>query len=340
LISGATASTYTATATGVYSVITTTGSCASLISNAVTVTVNALPLSVITAAGPTSFCSGGSVVLYLDEMNAEFLKDDAAWDVYITVSNYTDSTTTTLSTAAVLNRSDRTAIATGIINTKTSSGDGAIGTIKSISGTTTSTIEWTANSIPANYTICSITRYTGNINNKRILTARNANPSNDWVHGHKNGKRGVVYNGEFKTNSSPELNLSGNNTDWVVTCAKNSGSVPNNIYINGVPAGLKTGGRGALKLAINKFDDNSIINEQSDFALSYVIIWDSALSDTALKIVSDALMNYLFTGEDLLFDTSVLTIDDKVKVIDAKSNFFKEELIRMREENDMSDRYR
>ena len=234
----------------------------------------------------------------------------------------------------MLNRSDRTAIATGIINTKTSSGDGATGTIKSIMGTTTSTIEWTANSIPNNYTICSITRYTGTSNNKRILTARDATSANDWVHGHKNGKRGVVFNEELKTNSSPELNLSGNNTDWVITCSKNNGSIPNNIYINGVPSGLKAGGRGRLKLAINKFDDNSIINEQSDFALSYVIIWDTDLSDTALKIVSDALMNYLFTGEDLLFDTSNLTIDDKVKVIDAKSNFYKEELIRMKEEYD------
>ena len=61
-----------------------------------------------TASDIKVLTSGGSVVLYLDEISAEFLKDDAAWDVYITVSNYTDSTTTTLSTAAVLNRSDRT----------------------------------------------------------------------------------------------------------------------------------------------------------------------------------------------------------------------------------------
>ena len=250
------------------------------------------------------------------------------WGVYY-AGNYSEN-----KLFDMLNRSDRTAITTGIINPKTSSGNGANGTIKSIMGTTTTTIEWTANSIPNKYTICSITRYTGDTNNKRILTARNATSSNDWVHGHKNGKRGVVYYGEFKTNSSPELNLKGNNTDWVVTCAKNDGNIPNNIYINGVPSGLNTGGRGELKLAINKFDDNSIINEQSEFALSYVIIWDSTLSDNALKIVSDALMNYLNTGEDLLFDTSNLTIDDKVKVIDAKSNFFKEELVRMKEEND------
>jgi hypothetical protein len=63
LVSVATGSTFSATATGVYTVITTTGSCASLISNAVTVTANVLPSSVITAAGPTAFCVGGSVVL-------------------------------------------------------------------------------------------------------------------------------------------------------------------------------------------------------------------------------------------------------------------------------------
>ena len=234
----------------------------------------------------------------------------------------------------ILNNADRTAIATGIITQKTESGYGANGTIKSISGTTTSTVEWTANSIPEKFTICSITRYTGNTNNKRVLTSRNATNTNDWIHGHKGGKRGVVYYNEYKTNSSPDFNLTGNNTDWVVTCAKNEGEIPNNVYINGVPSGIKSGGQGGLKLSINKIDDTSIINEQSDFALSYVIIWDKILSDTAIKIVSNAFMNYLNTGEDLLFDLNNLTTDDKVKVSISTNNLTKEEIQEMKLNND------
>ncbi|MBK9147075.1 MAG: hypothetical protein IPM12_04535 [Flavobacteriales bacterium] len=61
-ISGATASTYTATASGSYSVVVTSSGCSGT-SSAVTVTVNAAPTATITAGGSTSFCAGGSVVL-------------------------------------------------------------------------------------------------------------------------------------------------------------------------------------------------------------------------------------------------------------------------------------
>jgi hypothetical protein len=61
-ISGAIASTYTATSAGSYTVAVTTGTCTAT-SSAVTVTVNTAPTATITAAGPTSFCHPGSVTL-------------------------------------------------------------------------------------------------------------------------------------------------------------------------------------------------------------------------------------------------------------------------------------
>jgi hypothetical protein len=61
-INGATLASYTATSTGSYTV-TVTNTCGPAQSPAVNVTVNPLPLATITAAGPTTFCSGGSVVL-------------------------------------------------------------------------------------------------------------------------------------------------------------------------------------------------------------------------------------------------------------------------------------
>ena len=249
------------------------------------------------------------------------------WGVYY-AGNYSDNKLIDL-----LGREDRTAIVTGALNYYNTAGFGANGTVKSISGTTNSYIEWTQNSIPEKFTICSITRYTGINNNKRILTARNATTTNDWIHGHKGGKRGVVYYTDYKTNSSPSFNLTGNNTDWVVTCAKNDDIIPNNVIINGIPSGINSGGQGGLRLAINKLDDSSIIAEQSDFAMSYVIIWDINLTNTALKIVSDTLMNYLNTGEDLLFDTNNLSIDDKYKVSDTKINFLRDELAEINERN-------
>jgi hypothetical protein len=64
-IGGATASTYSATAAGTYTVIVTNASgCQSTASAGTVVTVNALPATpTVTAGGPTTFCSGGSVLL-------------------------------------------------------------------------------------------------------------------------------------------------------------------------------------------------------------------------------------------------------------------------------------
>ena len=62
IIPGATLSTYNATTTGAYTVDETAGVCTKT-SNTVTVTVHQLPSATITPTGPTTFCSGGSVVL-------------------------------------------------------------------------------------------------------------------------------------------------------------------------------------------------------------------------------------------------------------------------------------
>jgi hypothetical protein len=63
-IGGATNNTYSATATGSYTVIATTSGCSSAASVATAVTVNPIPATpTITPGGPTTFCTGGSVTL-------------------------------------------------------------------------------------------------------------------------------------------------------------------------------------------------------------------------------------------------------------------------------------
>jgi hypothetical protein len=61
-ISGATSANYTATTSGNYTVTVNNGSCTAA-ADPVTVTVTSVPVATITAAGATSFCTGGSVVL-------------------------------------------------------------------------------------------------------------------------------------------------------------------------------------------------------------------------------------------------------------------------------------
>jgi hypothetical protein len=83
LISGATAQTYTATTSGVYTVTYTNGGCTSSPSAGITVTASQTP--VITAGGPTTFCTGGSVVLTSD-VTTNILWSTGATTPSITVS--------------------------------------------------------------------------------------------------------------------------------------------------------------------------------------------------------------------------------------------------------------
>jgi len=64
IISGATGQTYSANASGTYTVVVTTGGCTSLASAGTSVTVNSAPPAlVVSAGGPTTFCTGGNVLL-------------------------------------------------------------------------------------------------------------------------------------------------------------------------------------------------------------------------------------------------------------------------------------
>lgn len=78
-ISGATAATYEATVAGSYRVAITNGSCTAVSTNASV--VNGVSVPVVRAAGATSFCAGGSVVLSTDQQGSyQWYKDAEALD--------------------------------------------------------------------------------------------------------------------------------------------------------------------------------------------------------------------------------------------------------------------
>lgn len=177
-------------------------------------------------------------------------------------------------------------------------------------GDKNSIILFPENSINSNFTICSITKYTSidPINNNKIFHSL-AHNSYDFYHGHYKNKKGVVsYNGYefskgFPTNSP--IN------SWVVACAKNTNSTnpSENVIINGVSCGLfiepeyteNDINRPISNLTIN-YDGTNAYN--SEWALSYLLIWDSHLSDIELKNVSTALNRFLENGETLSFMNS------------------------------------
>jgi gliding motility-associated-like protein len=77
LIIGQTGTTYVATTSGAYTVISTQVGCPSPPSAGITVTVNTVPTPTITATMPTTFCTGGSVILTSNALNGnQWYKDN------------------------------------------------------------------------------------------------------------------------------------------------------------------------------------------------------------------------------------------------------------------------
>jgi hypothetical protein len=178
-----------------------------------------------------------------------------------------------------------------------------------IYGDKNSFIFFPENSINSNFTICSITKYTSTDPNNNNKIFNSIGPHlQDFYHGHYKNKKGVVsYNGYefskgFPTNSPVN--------SWVVACAKNTNSTnpSENVIINGVSCGLfiepeytEQVIKPISTLTIN-YDGSYAYN--SEWAFSYLLIWDSHLSDIELKNVSIALNSFLENGETLSFMNS------------------------------------
>ena len=122
----------------------------------------------------------------------------------------------------------------GSITINNSSGNGALNLVYSLQGGTSSTMLWPTE-FTGDFTICSMTRYTGFLQ-QRILSRLNSGTC-DWLHGHHGSgtaKRGNAnYNGARTSSASR-----GTVTDWLVMCGQNSASnstaIPNNIIADGM----------------------------------------------------------------------------------------------------------
>ncbi len=192
------------------------------------------------------------------------------WAMYF-AEDYNASSPTILPN--YLNDGTRNATLSGTTVTKTTaSGNGATAPITFISGTTGSIITFPTGSIPNSFTILSLTRYTGGTNTRRILQAS----TNNWLHGHWGGNRGVAHYDGWKT----PVSIAGNVNDWLCMIGKNGGAVPNNILADGATRGTAPGGTGNLQLTINSGIYGS--GESSDWALSCVMIWETHLTDAEM----------------------------------------------------------
>ena len=193
------------------------------------------------------------------------------------------------------------ATTSGVTST-TITGNGASSGVKALTGTTTSKILFPAGSLPRKYTIASLTRYNTSENRRRILGAKTISFVNGQYSTSTAG--GAYYNSMWLTNQTTT-----SSNDWLFVCSKNVDSHPNNVLVNGVAAGTATSSAltdPEYQLTIN--DNHG--GDPSDFAFSYLMIWDQPLSNTEMVVVSNVLKQYLENGVELinrypwLFDTS------------------------------------
>merc|ERR1719401_159916 len=166
------------------------------------------------------------------------------------------------------------------------SGHGAVDEVVALQGTTSSRIDF-GPIIKAEFTICSMTRYTGGAK-RRLLNGSGKN----WLHGHWHGNAGVAYYQGWKTRVvkvNPD-------TDWVVLCGTNAAS--NLKLVNGIDAGTATGGSGGVSLQVNQGEYG---HETSHFAIAEVVVWDRGLTSTEMHAASDYFM--LKTGPEPQLDS-------------------------------------
>ena len=211
------------------------------------------------------------------------IKLNSPWGLYF-AEDY-DTTSRILPDSSGNNRNATTS---ANITKTTGSGNGATGAITYISGGITATISWPSGSIPRDFTILSLTRYTNtnnNTNRGRILQGQYTN----WLHGHHFNKRGLCHYDGWKT---IEQSI-GNINDWLCCIGKNGGTNPNNILIHGEAKGNALGGNGNDALRINL---GAHSGESSDWALGCVMIWERHLLDTEMLELNTFIQSNLRDG--------------------------------------------
>mmetsp|Transcript_20911 Transcript_20911/g.46445 ORF Transcript_20911/g.46445 Transcript_20911/m.46445 type:complete len:878 (-) Transcript_20911:59-2692(-) len=166
------------------------------------------------------------------------------------------------------------------------SGDGAISPLVAMTGGTSTTLRF-GRVVPRQYTICSLTKYTGNRYRGRILQGAGVN----WLHGHWASRKGVAYYNGWKTQHSARRSLTRNN-DWSAVCGKSYGRAPYNLLVDGKPQGIATTNNqyphGGLYVNGGAFG-----NEKSAFAIGDIMIWDTPLSNFHMKKAMDYLLGKL-----------------------------------------------
>jgi hypothetical protein len=195
------------------------------------------------------------------------------------------------------NSRNGTMIGIGALQSQTAGTGGSSCAFNTVTGATTSQVEFGISITAFPFSLCGVSRYTPGANQRILVTATSGTNS---LFGHYNGLAGIVFMSGFATNATTS-NVAGSATDWVVTCVSAASSSSVVVYINGVNRTVAgTGFVVPQQLGINTYISNSAYADLSTFAATELLTWNVSLSTSQLWQVS----SYLSTRYCLLLSTA------------------------------------
>ena len=167
----------------------------------------------------------------------------------------------------------------GTVETVTTTGHGAKGLVRMVTGATTASYTF-GDILADHYTICSMTRYTGS-HKQRILQGTKTN----WLHGHWNGAAGVARYSAWlgqKTTRLPNVD------DWVVLCGRGK-----RLMLDGKTVATRITRKPGNQGVVINSGTGALGLEKSDWGVAEVIAWNRALSEKEMQDASAYLKQIL-----------------------------------------------
>ena len=197
--------------------------------------------------------------------------------------------------------------ANGVINiTMSSGGYSARADVAWLAGSTADAIQLTI--LPLEFTICSVSRYSGPKNQNRILVGLDTYSQDEFYHGHDAGGFGADYGTLLGNFSSTKYKSS---TDWIVMCGQNSGDKI--MAIDGIQIQTTQINRTEFNFSKVMLGINLVSNHTSDFAIMEIAVWSRPLSWEEIQNVSIYYLNSLgIFNSNSSFQSSPLQVQQEI----------------------------
>jgi len=179
-----------------------------------------------------------------------------------------------------------------------------------LQGTKNDGMRFPKNSIPAQFTICSISRMP-TLSKGTILDSSDIG---NWAHGHYGGHPAQSWYGTVNFQTTAGISKDGRNSwedhfiekdDWVIMCGQNRET--DAVFLaNGVNTGISSGGRGGGQLTVN---DGLIapLRGHTDWELIEIAIWDTWLSRYDVEAIMMYYQDLLRTGSKAVAQRALVT---------------------------------